>query len=49
VKLKPGAISNSRVIVGFGEYGNRIISNKDNADLRLYDIIKDILINNQNY
>lgn len=46
VKLKPGVIQDGRLIVGLGEYGNRIISSADNADLRMYELLKRFLNSN---
>jgi 8-oxo-dGTP pyrophosphatase MutT (NUDIX family) len=48
-RLKPGVLSDSRLIVALGEYGNRIISNKDNADMRLYELLIAFLRNNPKY
>lgn len=49
VKLKPNVLSGSRVIIGLGEYGNRIISNRDNADIKLYEILMSFLHENPQY
>lgn len=46
VKLKPGVIPNSRLIVGLGEYGNRIISDTNNADMRMYELLMRFLNSN---
>ena len=49
VRLKPGAIPNSGLIVGLGEYGNRIISDRDEADMRLYKLLMSFLQANPKY
>lgn len=47
--LKPGVLPDSRLIVALGEYGNRIISGKDNADMRLYEHLMKFLNRNPKY
>lgn len=49
VRLKHGVLPNSRLIVGLGEYGNRIISNENNADMRMYELLMSFLQHNTDY
>jgi ADP-ribose pyrophosphatase YjhB (NUDIX family) len=49
VKLKPGAVPGTRLIVALGEYGNRIISSSDGADMALYELLMKFLNRNPNY
>ena len=49
VKLHPEAPVSSRVIIMLGEYGNRLISPKDNADIEVYNCIMSFLKNNPQY
>ena len=49
VKLKPGVIPNSRLIVGLGEYGNRIVSDEGGADMKLYELLMSFLQGNSEY
>ena len=46
VRLKPGVLPDSRLIVGLGEYGNRIISNENSADMRMYELLMKFLSSN---
>lgn len=49
VKLKHGVFPDSDVIIGLCEYGNRLISNKDGADLKIYELLMSFLRSNQKY
>ena len=48
-KIKPGVLTDGRTILMLGEYGNRIISSKDDADLKLYDTLMNFLKKNPKY
>lgn len=52
VKLTPQAAAEfggSRVIIMLGVYGNRLVSHKDEADLRLYNYLMNFLNNHPEY